>query len=493
MSVIVAGTLTACEAGAADSDGADATGGNDATSGLDATRAPDGRDTTRGGETGAADEPPTLTSVSAHIAGVKGVDLDLALVGGDVDGDAELARVRVFDGSGAPVLAFRSGLGDPDSNEQLVAFAAPVAGQKTFIASVRLRELIGDHPDIAKVEVALRDATGELSADVSADIAAQPVRQLGDACDPAAIEDRCTSGFGCRGTPAQCQEGLAPEVAKVAYLKGEGGTRILVQGVDAEEDVATVLIEFLDAAGQTLLVDLDNDEVPESSEFEVSTIDVLADGAFLVKVTPVAGFDLLVPQIAVTATDAAGHVGVRKTAKLAAAPVRAVGQACDANGFDVCNPATAVCVAAANGTSHTCKPKAQLGAAECAAAQILEPDGVAVFGVADGPSLWDAPATCSSGDPTGRPEAVAVLRLSAPAARLTLTTALDGTNFDTVLYLLPGCGAANAVPLGCGDDASDGGAAATLELELVPAGDYLVVVDAWGAEGGSFALSASLE
>lgn len=485
----VAGALLACDGGtAADdtSDGADGADAADATS-RDTTDADTGHDAVEG--------PPSIASITAHTAGAKGIDLVVSIVGSDADGDAELARVRLFDADQRPVLAFRTGLGErPDSNEQLVALNG-VDGEDSFITEVRLGGVIDEYPNIASVEVALRDSTGAFSDDVRGAVSAQAIRALGDACDAAIVADRCSAGLGCRGTPAQCQEGLAPEVAKVAYLQGEGGTRILVQGVDPEEDVASVLIEFLDASGHALMVDLDNDEVAESSEFEVAA-ESLGAGAFSVHVVPVAGFEAMVPSIAVTATDAAGHTGVRKTAKLAATPIRSVGQACDLAGFDACNPATAACVPNVSATvvnAGTCKAKSQLAKSECALAPELVPGAAPIVGVTAGPSLWDAPMTCSSGDPKGRPEGVAVLHLSAPASRLTLTTALAGTNFDSVVYLLPGCGDTTAAPLGCADDAPSGGAAATLELTLLPAGDYLVVVDSWGAVGGSFALSATVE
>ncbi|MCC6624028.1 MAG: hypothetical protein IT385_22415 [Deltaproteobacteria bacterium] len=461
------------------------TGGDGATTTLPPDAQPDA--ITGGG--------PTLSSLIAHVAGTRGFDLDLAIVGADGDGDAALARVRLLDGGGAPVLAFRSGLADtPDSNETLVPFASPVTGQTSFITRVRLRGLYGEHPTIARVEVALRDAAGNLSADVAADVIAQAVRQIGDGCDPEAVEDRCPPGAGCRGTPAQCQEGLPPEATRVAYLKGEGGTRILVQGTEPEDDLQAVRVEFLDDQGQPRLVDLDNDTVAESTEFDVDGTGKAIDGAFLVRVDPAPGFEDVVPQIAVTPRDAAGHVGARKTTRLANVPVRAVGQGCDIHGFDVCS-ATSVCAPGLPGATNTCKAKSQLAPAECAAAPVLDPSAApaAITGLVDGPSLWDAPPSCSSGDPKGRPEAVVVLRLVNAAKKVTLTTALPGTNFDTVLYVLPGCGASGAEPLGCADDAPEGSAAASLVLDLVPAGDYLIVVDSWGPDGGSFALEVAVE
>jgi hypothetical protein len=154
---------------------------------------------------------------------------------------------------------------------------------------------------------------------------------------------------------------------------------------------------------------------PEASEFEVNAAGKAVDGEFVVRVDPVAGFETVVPQIAVTPTDAAGHDGARKTARLATTPVRAVGQGCDPWGFDVC-AATAACVPGVPDASNTCKAKSQLIPAECALAPVLEPatDVFEVSGLADGPSLFDAPTTCSAGDPKGRPEALRSYASRAP-------------------------------------------------------------------------------
>ncbi|MFO0746322.1 MAG: hypothetical protein U1F43_11695 [Myxococcota bacterium] len=474
---------------------------SDATS-ADATTAPDGdaagtqtsADTTTSPDAheGAA---PVATSVTAHVAGARGHDLDLVIVGTDADKDIADARVRVYDAGGQDVMAFRTTLeATADSNESLVSFSEPVAGKASVIAHIRIRDLMLEHPEIASVDVALHDAAGHFSDDASGDVVAQVVKQLGDACDKTAVADRCADGLGCRGTPSQCQDGLASEITKLAYLKGEGGTRIVVQGTDPEDDLLSLKIEFLDNAGKPLLVDLDNDETPESQEFEVNAAGQARDGAFVVRVVPAAGFELMVPQVAVTATDAAGHEGARKTAKLAPTPVRGAGAACDVNGFDVCN-ATSVCSPGVPNVANTCKAKAQLATAECASAPSVDVAAGThvVSGIVAGPSVWDAPASCSSGDPTGRPETAVVLHLENDVAHLTLSTEVDGTNFDTVLYVVPGCTIDSTQALGCADDAPSGAAAASLELELVPAGDYLVIVDSWGPDGGSYALSVTAE
>ena len=105
-------------------------------------------------------------------------------------------------------------------------------------------------------------------------------------------------------------------------------------------------------------------------------------------------------------------------------------------------------------------------------------------GHARGVSLWDPPAECLAASALGRPEGLVRLHLAAPMASLTISTAVEETNFDTALYLLPGAGDSEDSPLGCNDDAT--GSASTLTVENLPAGDYTIVVDSKSMTGGRF-------
>jgi hypothetical protein len=483
--------MLALASGACEPDGApsDASGDDapDTTGGSDSGN-PDGSapsDTV-------ASSPPSLTEVRAHMRGARGHDLAITVIGSDADKDIDRLRVRLFDEGGAPLMAFTSGLSNElDSNEVPLGFDVPsdVAGKASILATATLRGIFVDFAP-ASVEVVLVDAAGQVSAAVKADIGVQEVKALGDACDPAFVESRCAPGLGCRD--GQCQEGLAPEVDKVAYLNGAGGTRIVVEGTDPEDDVQSLKIEFLDSQGNPIEVDLDNDETPESQSFDVAAEGAGVDGRFRVRIDPTPEFESQVTNIGVTATDAAGHVGARKTAKLTASPVRSAGQGCDLNGFDACN-SKSVCVAAPSGDAGTCKDVIAQRKAECGLSASLPTDGTMVVGFAQGASLFDAPATCSAGDPVGRPEGLFKLSLEAPAAKLILSTNHPQTGFDTVVYLVAACGETTAPALGCADETTNTSAAATLELELVPAGEYLVVVDSWGPDGGEFGLSATVE
>jgi hypothetical protein len=145
------------------------------------------------------------------------------------------------------------------------------------------------------------------------------------------------------------------------------------------------------------------------------------------------------------------------------------------------------------GVANTCTMASKLRGPACTAAPVLVASaaGATVIGLADGVSLWDAPQGCSSNDPTGRPEGLVTLRLTANAPTLTLTTARPATNFDTTLYLLQGCPDDSLGALGCGDDTPGLGTASTLVLHDVNAGDYQVVVDSFDHVGGTFELMAT--
>jgi len=472
--------LTACE-DKGETDTSDTT--TDTRS--DTTDTSDTRDTTPSGVA------PTLTSVKANVHGAQGLNLRLTLIGSDNDKDIDRVRLRLFDDAGQPLNAFRSGLSDtPDTHETVLSFdvASDVTNKKDILATATLRNIFPAY-EPASVEVALIDSNGFESSFVESDVIAQDILNQGEACDETYTENRCQPGLGCR--EAQCKDGLPPEVTKVAYLNGQGGTRILVTGTEPEDDIDSVLIEFLDNAGSPVLIDLDSDEVPESDSFVLNAQGSSTDGTFFVRLDPSGEFESQVKQIAVTATDLFDHEGARKTTKLVASPIRSTGQGCDPRGFDVCN-ANSACVQATNGTTWSCRDKNQLRKAECSAAPELALDGTPLVGFADGGSLFDAPSGCSSGDPTGRAEGVVRLILESPAAKLTLSTNNPGTSFDTVLYLVKACGETTDAPLGCADE-SEASAAATLELDLVPAGNYLVVIDSWGATAGEFVLTATIE
>lgn len=489
LGLFVAGAWAGCAEDAGKSDAADGATSPDSADGhaSDGTSPVDGE--TSEVVVGVA---PSLVTVTAQGVGAKGTDIRIRLLGTDPDGDVLSARVRVLDSAGNGVPVFGVGAaGDADGTETVVALSALTGTPPGFEAIATLPGLLGTAPSIAKVEVRALDAHGHASDAMTADVVPQPERHLGEPCDAAKELDRCEYGLGCGGTPAACQEGKAPTITKLAYLTDPAGAHVLIAGTEPEDDMGSVTLDFLDAGGQPVMVDLDNDGVPDASSFEIDGRGSATGGLFFLRLDSAPAFQDLVAQVAATPRDEHAHAGATVKASQSVAPVKGVGATCSPEGFDRC-AAGAVCAPKATATGSTCQAAAGLRSKECQAALTLELGGVqSVSGVALGASLWDTPTGCQATDPVGRPEGVVRLHLAVPVASLTLSTVGPGTTFDTAIYLLPGCGdQAGAAPLACADDGPDT-AASVLTLTALAAGDYLIVVDSFSAEGGAFELSVA--
>jgi hypothetical protein len=76
------------------------------------------------------------------------------------------------------------------------------------------------------------------------------------------------------------------------------------------------------------------------------------------------------------------------------------------------------------------------------------------------------------------------LHLPAPVTSLTISTAVELTNFDTVIYLLPGAGDTEDSAIDCNDDTA--GSAGAITVQDLAAGDYTIVVDSKSMTGGQF-------
>jgi hypothetical protein len=92
------------------------------------------------------------------------------------------------------------------------------------------------------------------------------------------------------------------------------------------------------------------------------------------------------------------------------------------------------------------------------------------------------------------PEAVWRLHVHAPARRIVVETLAPPTAFDPIVSIYPaaGTGSGGSQALRCNDDGAEG-VQARLVWDDVPAGDYVVVVDAVGEEGGALAVRVSSE
>ncbi len=437
---------------------------------------------------------PVLGSVVARATGRDGVDLGLRLEGTDEDGDVALVVVRFLEHSGLEAELFDHDQdGKPESGESAFRFDVPVSGSTELSGSVTLRRFLESASQVEKLEVRLRDKEGLESNVVMVSVSSQPVKHLGEFCDPTYWDDRCDVGLGCRGDPTQCSEGVAPAIDKVAYLSTSFGPKILVEGVDPDDDMKKVEVDFLDQQGNPIQIDLDNDETPESSSFAIDARGSSQGGRFFVELSPSDSFSEQVKQIAAVPFDVVDRSGDRRTARLSAPPVRSRGQSCDPRGFSVCSKGL-VCSPGDLSAVNTCQPVATERLAECGAAPVLGPTTgkMSLIGFATGSSVWDPPEGCAAHDPTSRPEGIAILSLPNPAARVLIRTDLPGTTFDTVVYLTGACEDANAPVISCDDDARTS-ASSRLLLENVPAHDYLIVIDSYDAEGGVFELSVEIE
>jgi hypothetical protein len=424
-------------------------------------------------------------SVTMQNSGRHGDDVLLTVQGSDPAGKTTEAHVQMLDASNTPVLAFDTDWdGVADSAEQRVHFDQSTLGQKTFTQTITLAHAFKNAPSIASAVVSLSDASGALSPSVTAMLAAQPVRNAGDGCDPAAISDRCVEGLSCSGKTPTCVAGVAPSLTRVAYYGGNSPAELFL-GADPDEDLATLEVDFLDSSGKPVIVDLSGDNTPASSVM----LDArgVAGQTFFFENDPVPAFATAVPKISVKATDSLGRVGAPVVASLTTEPTVANGLSCDPYGFNVCATGSA-CSPGTPGGTNKCASLLPLQTTACGTAPQATTDGVlAAWGVVGGVSLWDPPAGCAAVTAVGRPESVVMLVLAHAVSTLTISTATPETDFDTILYVLPGCASATTQALGCSDDAQ--GFASTVTLTDVAAGSYAIVVDSAKPVGGHFGLS----
>jgi len=440
---------------------------------------------------------PGLSSVRARAIGRLSGDLRLEVSGTDLQDDAAGIDIRLVSATGADVVYFDSDFdGLVDAARAFVPFdqAATVAADHSFTAIVTLAGIPAVPGVLASVDVSVVDGAGNASASSTAPVVVPPEVGEGSPCDPLFIENRCGADLGCKGTPTVCAPPEAPVLTRLAYLTPAqpelSGPRLLLEGIDADQDVVVVHLEFMDAEGTPVALDLDGDDVGDASTFDLDLSDTDGTAAFAAARDMGLFLQDTVQQIAATAEDAGGRVGERLVATLSTAPIRQAGQACSALGFDVCVDG-AVCNPGASGAT-ACQAVGALRTTQCREAEVMTlsgPGQVSHVGVVDGPSVWDPPTDCSPNDPTDRPEAVVQLVLEQDVARLTITTNTPQTTFDTVMYVLSTCSTDGDVALRCADDAEQS-VASTIELTGVAAGTYAIIIDSFGPAGGTFGVSA---
>lgn len=437
---------------------------------------------------------PTLDSVSASQAGRDGQDLLISVVGTDPDGDLAAVVVRCLDSSGTELPLMDTDLdGHRDSGYVVGAPYPSVAGETEFTARITFDDLFLRSADIARVELYALDARGRASEIMESVVIGQSVLRVDEACDEALVWGRCDEGLGCLGQPAICTAGSPPSLSDFAYYSTPAGLRILLRGRDVDDDVRHVVLEFLDAGGGPVQLDLDNDGTPDGDTFEVDAAGSSQGGEFFIAMQPTDNFSQLVQQMGATPLDSRQRAGNRLTTRLANPPNRRVAESCDPQGFDACRTGD-VCYPGIPGENNACSPKEGRRGRICADSDVLNPlvgKNTAV-GVARGASLWDPPVGCAALDPKGRPEGVVMLDLPNGARQVTLTTDLPGTGYNTVLYVIDGCEFDHQAVLGCHDNVASG-TGSELVLENVDAGRYLVVVDSWNTFGGAFEVQVEVQ
>lgn len=476
-----------------------------------------GDDGTNPGDDGGSDGAPvqsrtaTLDDVSFANVDRHGSTLVLTIDGTDTAGLTTEANVQAVDSSNNPVIAFDTNWdGVADSSQKRFHFDTSTLGQTSFTATITIPFVYGDAPTIASAVVSLVDANGAVTQPLTASLAVQPVANLGDPCDPAGVTSRCADALSCSTSTSTCTASVAPTITQVAYYNGATPAQLFL-GSDPDQNLASLTITYLDRNGAPLSVDTSGDDSGAPTSGFTVAAQRTNERSFFVENYPTSGFPSLVPQISVVANDVGGGTSAAVTALITPRPVKGVGAQCDAYGFVSCGVGTA-CSPGTAGVASTCVATTSLLKTACAGAAPISQTGIlGAWGQAAGPSLFDPPAGCSVPTAINRPESLLSMTLTNDVSTVTLSTATPETDFDTILYVLPSCtplpadqtdvGAVDAgtkdagsgTSLGCNDDVDGQGYASTLTLTNVPAGNYIVVVDSVGYQGGHYGLTISVQ
>ncbi|MGC4070681.1 MAG: hypothetical protein QM784_39620 [Polyangiaceae bacterium] len=433
----------------------------------------------------------TLKEASARIVGRIGDDLAVTVTGTSEVGLVASVGLGLRKGDASPVILFDSNYdGELDSGDgRVVPETLPTA--KDFTTMVKLHG-VAKYEDLTTVEVKLFDRDGKATEPVSVKIEKPTISVLGEACDPSFVTSRCRQGFSCVGEPATCEEGTKPTITRGAFQRGTEGPFMRLRGVDPDEDVLFVRVDFLTDKNVPISLDLDGDEVPDATSFEVEVGIKNGSGGYVFVDEAGWGFEKLVPKVGLTAIDSRQNESTTEVYAITTRLTRQLNQTCDLDGFDICADGT-VCLPGRQAGSAFCTTYAQAQSNRCAVAPVwnVQSDPKRFTGVISGYSAWDPPDGCFGSTARGRPEAVVKVHVSSNLKRLTLSTAEPETQIDTGIVVLPSCSAAPEKMLGCNDDSQ--GFTSSVTMTDVTAGDYFVIVESVQSDGGSFALRAIVE
>jgi len=510
LALAIVGSLVACggddnhskDSGASLPDG----GGTSQDSGL-----PGATDAARDARADAAPvgTAPVLESATLRQTGRFGHDVRIDVVGNDAEGDGVAVLVQLFDANGQGLPVDDSTSGAPDLSPTNVSLDKELAATAHSTSGTTLEGYFRTHPQVKSAKVSVIDDGGNVSSELTVSLVAEPVLQLGSPCDTMYLANRCADGLGCKGTaPATCQQGEAPTITQAGYYLDELGVRVLIAGKDPDDDVNGYTVQFLDTSNMPVSIDVDGDpQTPAESSF-TTMVDVSAgNGNFFFRFDPGSDFSDNVKRVRITVSDLGNNNSAPVVKTLndtdtspnsTGAPIRTVGAACDARGFDRC-PANSVCgVASATATNTTCVQVSTARQRACTAAQVLNPfAGVtSVRGTVKTPSLYDTPDGCATNNPKYQADSVVKLTLTKPVTKLVLSTDHPFTSFDTAVYLLNKCDTAPTLAW-CDDQQPStamNSSLAVLELSgSFPAQDYYVVIDSSpGSTTGTWQLDVAV-
>lgn len=301
-------------------------------------------------------------------------------------------------------------------------------------------------------------------------------------------------GAGGTGGNGGGADPLRPVVTEAAAARLGQDLDIYVAGTDSDGDAVGAILRFRDADGAVLPLQFEDGPAEE----------VLLELAFLepefAMVIELDGIYTEFPELGGAASldlalwDLAGEAGnFREGIPIEAANLAAAGETCEAASIVrlcadglYCDP---------DETPNVCIEDEEARSRICASAPEVTLGGSVTLGIeALGQSLWEPPVACLEfpyGGGVG--EAVARLVLDADVPSLTISTSDPETTLDTILLVFRGCG--EGEPLVCNDDEDTEGGVFTSSVTIpnATAGEYLIVVDAWGRLDGAVVLTVTAE
>ncbi len=405
---------------------------------------------------------PTLLSAS-------GIRLDedtmqFTFEGTDANGDVEAWLADLLDIEGTSLLV--------DAPIQLILDDS-VLGLDAFTVTATITGFSDPgFAAVTDVTAMLIDTAGLTSEMLT--IAIPPVIPADGACDPLGIDNVCADG-------TSCQEGVCtsapPMLVAAAAIQNDDDVRLLeitFEGADADEDVTTITIDFLDDAGESLF---------GPNNFPVAGLGdpdglTYADGAFTGQITlNWNGADVFgVDRFLITVTDSLGtesneiDVTFRPTLGLDdTCDVEAIAGICTAG--LTCDDVTLVCVV---DTEAPCGPTELVDLAEVG----TEVDGGIAWSY-DTNGIANADAgTCGGGGGE-----IAVEYVAPTDGTLTVTTVREaGTTHDSLLYARRGLCLDTGAQAACNDDA-DSTLQSTITFPVVSGEVIYVFVDGFNAGG----------